>query len=484
MCLRDSAQFPRALRLPHFIASLMFVIAVTVATKVRAESAERPPNVVIVFADDLGYGDLGCYGATGYETPNLDRMASEGVRFTDFYVAQAVCGASRAALLSGCYPNRISLFGAPGPSSTHGVNQSETLIPEVLKPRGYATAIYGKWHMGHHQKFLPLQHGFDDYFGLPYSNDMWPYHPTAKFPDLPLIDGNRIVNAKVTPEDQTHLTTWYTERAVRFIDQHREQPFFLYVAHAMPHVPLYVSEKFAGKTERGVFGDVISEIDWSVGQILEAIQRNGLDERTLVIFTSDNGPWLSYGNHAGSAGPLREGKGTSWEGGVREPCVMRWPGKIKADSVCTELAATIDLLPTIAGLAGAELPKQPIDGLDIWPLMSGKPGAKTPHDAYYYYWGQELQAVRSGSWKLHFPHAYRSLTGEPGRDGKPGGYSQGRCGLELYNLADDIGESRDVAADHPEVVERLEKLAARMRVELGDSRTKTPGTAIRPAGKL
>ncbi|MCA9202580.1 MAG: sulfatase-like hydrolase/transferase, partial [Planctomycetales bacterium] len=251
MCLRDSAQFPRALRLPHFIASLMFLVAVTVAIAVRAESAERPPNVVIVFADDLGYGDLGCYGATGYETPNLDRMASEGVRFTDFYVAQAVCGASRAALLSGCYPNRISLFGAPGPSSTHGVNQSETLIPEVLKPRGYATAIYGKWHMGHHQKFLPLQHGFDDYFGLPYSNDMWPYHPTAKFPDLPLIDGNRIVNAKVTPEDQTHLTTWYTERAVRFIDQHREQPFFLYVAHAMPHVPLYVSEKFAGKTERG-----------------------------------------------------------------------------------------------------------------------------------------------------------------------------------------------------------------------------------------
>src|SRR5262249_54406319 len=279
-----------------------------------APKAERPPNVVLIFTDDQGYADVGCYGARGFATPHLDRMAREGVRFTDFYVAQAVCSASRAALLTGCYPNRIGILGALGPASKHGIAAGAKTIADVLKARGYATAIYGKWHLGHHQPFLPTRHGFDDYFGLPYSNDMWPRHPTAKFPDLPLFEGEKVVAHN---PDQTKLTTWYTERAVKFIEKNRERPFFLYVAHNMPHVPLHVSDKFKGKSKRGLYGDVIMEIDWSVGQVLAALQKHGLDEKTLVIFTSDNGPWLSYGNHAGSARPLREGKTTTFDGGLR-----------------------------------------------------------------------------------------------------------------------------------------------------------------------
>jgi arylsulfatase A-like enzyme len=446
---------------------------------------QRPPNFVIVFADDLGYGDLSCYGAKGYSTPNLDRMAAEGNRFTSFYVAQAVCSASRTALLTGCYPNRVGILGALGPASKTGIHADEMLISEVLKQRGYATAIYGKWHLGHHEKFLPPQHGFDDYFGLPYSNDMWPFHPTSKsFPDLPMVTGSRVTDSQVTPEDQTQLTTWYTEHAVKFIERNRDRPFFLYVPHSMPHVPLFVSSKYEGKTPRGLFGDVLSEVDWSVGQILDAVKRIGQDENTLVIFTSDNGPWLSYGDHAGSAGPLREGKGTAWEGGVREPCIMRWPGRIRAGSECHELAATIDLLPTLAKLAGASLPPHRIDGLDISALITGDTQARTPHEAYYFYWGRELHAVRSGPWKLHFPHAYRSLSGEPGKGGQPGPYRDVKCGLELYHLDSDVGESKNVAAEQPDVVARLQKLSEAMREDLGDDLTSRKGTGVRPAGQL
>ncbi len=455
-----------------------------------AHSAEdRPPNFVIVFADDLGYGDLGCYGAKNIVTPNLDRMAREGNRLTSFYVAQAVCGASRAALLTGCYPNRIGMLGAPGPQARHGIHPDEMTLAEVLQQRGYATAMYGKWHMGHQHEFLPLQHGFDDYFGLPYSNDMWPNHPTngRDYPPLPLIAGNDVI--ELNP-DQTQLTTWYAERAVNFIEANRDTPFFLYVAHAMPHVPLFVSENFQGKSKQGRYGDVIQEIDWSVGQILDALQRTGLDENTLVLFTSDNGPWLSYGNHAGSAGPLREGKGTAWEGGVRVPCIVRWPGHVRAGSESAEVAATIDLLPTFAHLAGEPLltgeplPERKIDGANAWPVLSGQPDARSPHEAYYYYWGNELQAVRSGRWKLHFPHDYRSLTGPAGQDGRPGGYTNQRCGLELYDLESDVGERNNVAAQNPEVVQRLQNLANAMREELGDSRTSQKGQGVRPPGSI
>ncbi len=443
------------------------------------------PNLVIIFTDDQGYGDVGCYGGTHVSTPNLDRLATQGMRFTDFHVAQAVCGASRAALLTGCYPNRIGMLGAPNPTAKHGIHEREVLVSELLRSKGYATAAIGKWHLGHHKQFLPLQHGFDSYFGLPYSNDMWPSHPEkVRFPDLPLIEGNEIVDAQVTPEDQNTLTKRYTEHAVKFIRENQKQPFFLYLAHTMPHVPLYTSDEFRGKTGKGIYADVIAEVDDSVGQVLSTLHDCGLDEKTLVIFTTDNGPWLSYGNHAGTAGPLREGKGTMFEGGVRVPCLMRWSGQIPAGSVCHELTATIDLFPTIAKLVGADLPPHPIDGLDIWPLMSGETGAKSPHESYLYYWGNELQAIRSGKWKLHFPHKYRSLTGKPGQDGKPGGYTEQEMDLSLYDLEADIAESTDIHATHPEVVARLEQLADAARLDLGDSARNLSGTGFRAPGQV
>jgi arylsulfatase A-like enzyme len=465
-----------------WLLGAVLALAASPATAADGEKNARPPNVVIILADDQGYGDVGCYGARGFTTPNLDRMAGEGIRFTDFYVAQPVCSASRTALLTGCYPNRIGILGALNPSSTHGISRDEKTIAEILKPRGYATAIYGKWHLGHHPAFLPTRHGFDEYFGLPYSNDMWPGHPSARnFPDLPLIEGEKVV---ATNPDQKQLTTWYTERAVRFIEKKKDRPFFLYVPHTMPHVPLHVSTKFQGKSQQGLYGDVIMEIDWSVGEILAALKKHNLEEQTLVLYTSDNGPWLPYGNHAGSAGPLREGKATTWEGGVREPCIVRWPGKIPAGRVCREPAMTIDVLPTLARLAGAELPAHKIDGLDIWPLLVGQEGARSPHEAFYFYWNRELQAVRSVNWKLHLPHKYPTLAGKPGgQGGRPVATVQTDTPLALYDLARDVGESTNVAAEHPDVVARLKTLAEKARADLGDSATGQAGKGVRPAGR-
>ncbi len=446
-----------------------------------AAPQDRPPNFVIVFADDLGFADLGCFGAKGYATPNLDRMAAEGARLTSFCVAQAVCSASRAALMTGSYPNRVSLLGALGPGARTSLHHDEMTIAEVLKPRGYATAVFGKWHLGDHPEYLPRKQGFDEYFGLPYSNDMWPFHPEnpTNWPPLPLIENDTVLERN---PDQTKLTTWYTERAVRFIEKNAERPFFLYLPHSMPHVPLFVSDKFKGKTERGLFGDVISEIDWSVGQILETLRRLKLDGRTLVIFTSDNGPWLSYGDHAGSAGPHREGKGTSFEGGVRVPMIARWPGRIPPGLVTNEPAATIDVLPTLAKLAGAALPERPIDGKDVGSLLFTA-GAKSPREDYYYYWGNELQAIRSGRWKLHFPHAYRSLDGPGGKGGIPAKYVNRRIELSLFDLESDPGEKADVADRHADVVERLKALAERAREDLGDSAAKRVGKNVRPPGR-
>ncbi|HXU10580.1 MAG TPA: sulfatase, partial [Candidatus Binatia bacterium] len=308
-----------------------------------AAQASRPPNIVVIFMDDMGYADIGPFGARGYATPSLDRLAKEGRVFTDFYVSQAVCSASRAALLTGCYNGRVGIYGALGPKSKIGIHEAEVTLAEICRQKNYATACYGKWHLGDARKFLPLQHDFDDYFGLPYSNDMWPLHPTARnFPDLPLIEKNEVVTAAVTHEDQNQLTTWYTERAVAFIEKNRERPFFLYVPHSMVHVPLHVSDKFRGKSGAGLFGDVMMEVDWSVGQIVDAIRKQGLEKDTLLLFTSDNGPWLSYGEHAGSAGPLREGKGTMFEGGCRESTIFWGPGRVPAGSVCKEPAMTID----------------------------------------------------------------------------------------------------------------------------------------------
>jgi arylsulfatase A len=452
-----------------------------------ALAAQRPPNFIVIFADDLGYADIARFsdrtGAGRPQTPHLDRMAAEGVRLTDFYVAQAVCSASRAALLTGAYSNRIGLQGALNHTADFGLNPDETTIAELLKTRGYRTGMFGKWHLGHLQPFLPRRHGFDEYFGLPYSNDMWPRHPQQKnfYPDLPLIEGDAVV--RLDP-DQTQLTTWYTERAVSFVERHQSAPFFLYVAHAMPHVPLFVSNKFAGRTAGGLYGDVIAELDWSVGQILDAVRRAGLDNNTLVIFTSDNGPWLSYGNHGGSPGPFREGKGTAFEGGVRVPFVARWPGRIPAGTVGRAPAMTIDLLPTFARLSGAAVPTERlIDGRDIWPIIAGEPGARSPHDALYFYWGRELHAVRRGNWKLHLAHPYQALDAA-GSDGMPGRYVRRELSLSLFDLERDPGETKDVAADNPAVVKQLLEDAERAREDLGDTLTNRVGRNVRPPGRL
>jgi arylsulfatase A-like enzyme len=483
-------------------SALLVVLSLTSWIASGLLAAERPPNFVVIYCDDLGYGDLGCYGSTRNPTPRLDQMAREGVRLTDFYTAAAVCSASRAALLTGCYPQRVGILGALGPNSPKGIHAAERLLPELLRERGYSTAMYGKWHLGDAPQFLPTRHGFQDYLGLPYSNDMWPRHPTNKtFPELPLIEGARV--AKIDP-DQSQLTTWYTERACRFIEQHRDQPFFLYVPHSMPHVPLFVSERHRGKSGQGLYADVVQELDWSVGEILDTLRRTGLDEQTLVFFSSDNGPWLSYGEHAGSAGPLREGKGTTWEGGQRVPAIVRWPGKIPASQTCRELCTTMDLLPTLVKLAGGEPPgDRVLDGHDAWSLWRAEASARTPYEAFYYYWDYGLEAVRSGPWKLHFPHRYRTL-GEasvkvdspasasqpapagkpvqPGKNGAPLEYQQRETGLELYHLGEDIGERQDRASTEPEQVRRLQALAERARATLGDSLQKRPGPERRPAG--
>jgi arylsulfatase A len=459
---------PRMLApMPHLI-SLAIFLGLTGALAAQ-EKPKRPPNVIIVYVDDMGYGDLGCFGNKKIKTPNLDTMAKQGTRFTSFYVSQAVCSASRAALMTGKYSNRTGILGALGPNAKHGLAKEHVTIAEMLKTLGYRTGIIGKWHLGHLPEFLPKKRGFDEYYGLPYSNDMWPKHPTAKFPDLPLIDGDNVIAKN---PDQTKLTTDYTERAVKFIRKNKDQPFFLYLAHTMPHVPLFVSERFKGKSEQGLYGDVIMELDWSVGQIIQTLQQVGIDENTLVIFASDNGPWLSYGNHGGSAGILREGKGTTWEGGVRVPFIARWPGRIPAGKTQPEPAMTIDLLPTIARITGAKLPPGKIDGKDIGPLLFGEAGAKSPHEAYFFYWNNELHGVRSGTWKLYFPHVYRTLEGsKPGNDGKPGPYKEAKVGLELYNLENDLNERTDVAVRHPEVVRRLQVFGDHMREDLGDSLT-------------
>ncbi len=480
-----------------YIASLLPLLAAL--TLSAATDRTTNPNIVIVFCDDLGYADVGCFGAKGWKTPNIDRLAAEGIRFTRFYDAQPVCSASRAALMTGCYPSRIGIMGALGPNSKVGISSNEVTLAEIVKQRGYATAIFGKWHLGDQPEFLPTRHGFDEYFGLPYSNDMWPWHPDQAnktlaehkrrpgYPELRLIEGEQTVIPKVTGTEQAQLTTWYTKHAVKFIAQNKNRPFFLYVPHSMPHVPLYVSSKFKGKSAAGLFGDVIMEIDWSVGQILGALKKYRLEKDTLVIFTSDNGPWLSYGNHAGSALPLREGKGTCWDGGVRVPFIARWPGKIPKASVCKEPAMTIDILPTVAKLVGAELPKHKIDGLDIWPLLSGNPKAKNPHDAYFFYYeDNQLQSVMSGNWKLQLPHTYRTLAGQPGgRDGTPAPYQQRKLeSSELYDLESDISEATNLAGQQPDTVKRLEALAEQAREELGDSLTKRTGSGVREPGRI
>jgi arylsulfatase A-like enzyme len=449
---------------------------------------EKPVNFILIYLDDMGYGDLAKTGAIGYQTPHLDRMASQGLFFTHYYAPQAVCTASRAGLLTGCYPNRIGLAGALGPASEVGISAEEETIAEVLQSKGYTTAIYGKWHLGVQEQFLPTRHGFDEFYGIPYSNDMWPYHPGGShlFPDLPLYENETVVNPAVTPDDQKQFTTEFTERTIDFIKRNRNNPFFVYLAHPMPHVPLFVSEKFEGKSAQGLYGDVMMEIDWSVGQILDALKENRLDENTLLIFTSDNGPWINYGNHAGSSGGLREGKGTSFEGGQRVPCLMLWKGVISPGTVNNQLLSGIDILPTLAEIAGAPLPAKKIDGISILPLIMGDNTVSPRKSFWYYYRQNNLEAVREGNWKLILAHPGRTYEGfEPGRDGLPGRVNENFSHeAGLYDLRSDPGEAYNLIEFYPEIVERLQKTVDEARSELGDFLTGEQGSHRRPPGRV
>jgi len=457
------------------------------------------PNIVLILMDDMGYGDIGRTGANQYATPNLDRLAVQGMQFTWYYCPQAVSSASRAGLLTGCYPNRVGISGALMPWAQNGINPDETTVAEVLKTRGYHTGIIGKWHLGHHREFLPLQHGFDEYFGIPYSNDMWPVDfdgipirlkdttsTKMKYPVLPLIEGNEKVGEVRDLSGQDKLTTEYTRRAVRFIENHKQEKFFLYLPHSMVHIPLGVSDKFRGKSRQGLFGDVMMEVDWAVGEILTALETNGLAENTLVIFTSDNGPWLNFGNHAGTTGGLREGKGSSFEGGQRVPCIMRWPGVIPSGTICNKLASAIDILPTLAEITGARLPERKIDGTSILPLMTGVEDSSPRHEFYYYYEQNSLEAVQRDFWKLVLPHKSRTYNGvKPGADGWPG--PTGTLTVkspQLYDLRRDPGEWYDVAEYYPEKVKELHTLAEEARKDLGDALTGAPGKNRRKAGSI
>ena len=479
---------PNTLRV--FIITIVFTLH-TVA--LFSQQKTKPPNVVIIFMDDMGYGDPACYNGLLYQTPNIDRLAAEGMRFTNFYAAQAVCSASRAALLTGCYPNRIGISGALAPWAKIALNPQEETIASMLKKSGYHTAMVGKWHLGSKAPYLPLSYGFDEYLGLPYSNDMWPVNYDGKpitdtanrkfqYPPLPLLEGDKPVRYIKTLEDQGELTGIYTKRASAFIKKNKNHPFFLYLAHSMVHVPIAASQKFKGKSKLGLFGDVMMEVDWSVGEVMKTLRENGLDKNTLVVFTSDNGPWLNFGNHAGNAGGLREGKGSSWEGGQREPCIMRWPGKIQAGTICNKISSTLDLLPTIANISGAKTSSNKIDGVNILSLLLNDVDANPRDEFAYYYKSNDLQAVRKGKWKLVFPHLSRTyLKNLPGKDGWPAPTPEVKVELSLYDLSVDPGETIDVKAHHADVVQLLEKLADKYREDLGDNLTNKKGANVRKA---
>ncbi|MCC6265216.1 MAG: sulfatase-like hydrolase/transferase [Bryobacterales bacterium] len=432
----------------------------------RAAAPAKRPNFVIVFLDDSGYADFHPFGTPSYLTPNAVKLAAEGCRFTNFHVPQAICSASRSALMSGCYPGRTKVFGAHGPRA-RGLDPSYATLGNVLQSAGYKTAVFGKWHIGDQPDTRPPARGFDESCGLMYSNDMWEYHPQhpenyAKYP-LQFWENGKVIIDRVTPADQTSLTSRYTAHAVDFIRRHKENPFFLYVPHSMPHVPLFCSDRFRDKSGAGLYGDVMMEIDWSIGEITKALKEAGVEENTLVLFTSDNGPWTSYGNHAGKT-PYREAKGTSFDGGTRSACTLRYPGKVKAGGTSTRYWSTVDVLPTFAKLAGASLPSNPIDGRDVWALVSGKPGARNPHEYYPFSTGPNFEGVVSadGRWKLHLPHPYRVLV-KAGNDGAAGEYRQEKIGLSLFDMEKDPFETTNVLEKHPKVAARLQAVAERHR---------------------
>jgi arylsulfatase A-like enzyme len=447
----------------------MKTLFVLLAALLAATATARPPNVVVIFIDDMGYGDIGPFGATKQRTPHLDRMAKEGMKLTSFY-ATPVCSVSRAQMMTGCYGARISVPGVYFPGQSVGLNPSEVTVAERLKEKGYATQMVGKWHLGDQPEFLPTRQGFDHYYGIPYSNDMLKKSAETKVPVVPVLRDEKVAEL-MDGEGQRRLVELYTKEAVDFITRSKDQPFYLYFAHNAVHTPIWPGAAFAGKSQNGRFGDWVEEVDWSVGQVLDTLRAQGLDKDTLVVFTSDNGPWLIRGTDGGSAGPLRGGKGSTWEGGVRVPTLAWWPGHVPAGSVNDAVAATIDLLPTFVSLAGGTVPATPvIDGRDITPILFGQ-SKESAREAHYYFASYDLQAVRQGRWKLAL---------SPQSDGLGKNAAKTSPGLRLYDLDAEIGELTDVAAQHPEVVAKLKVLADKMAAEIGG---KTP-TARRPAGEV
>jgi arylsulfatase A len=433
------------------------------------KQGNKPPNIILIYTDDLGYADIGVYGATGFKTPNIDNLANNGIQFKDYYSAAPTCTPSRAALLTGCYPVRVGLpfvVGPKGPDWTKGkenigLSSEETTISSMLKQNNYSTGCIGKWHLGDMKEFLPTHHGFDYFFGLPYSHDMIKDND-PKWPDLPLIENEKVV--ELNP-DLSQLTKRYTEKTLLFIDKNKDHPFFLYLAHSMPHVPLFASEKFKGKSERGLYGDVVEEIDWSVGEIVKKLKELNLYENTLIIYTSDNGPWLIYGNYAGSAGNLREGKFTTFEGGQREPCIISWPRKIPKGVVSAKTFSAIDFLPTIAAITNSKLPNKKIDGKSVLTLWKNEQGAQSPHEALYFYAEYDLQAVRWKNWKLHFHHNYDSVK-VPGKDGKQGISISKTIQLSLFDLTNDPEEKINLADEHSDIVKKMSDMAKKFDEEL------------------
>ena len=442
---------------------LVLVLAFLMACDTAKEKPQQKPNIVIVFLDDSGYSDFSPFGQEKIETPNVSTLADEGIMFRNFYVPQAVCSASRAALMSGCYPGRTKVFGAHGPNG-HGLDPSFPTMGEVFQKAGYKTAIFGKWHIGDQPETRPQNRGFDESCGLMYSNDMWKYHPESpeywgKFP-LQFWENGKVTIEEVDSADQKMLTRWYTEHAVDFINRHKDEPFLLYVPHNMLHVPLFVSPEFEGKSGKGLYADVTLEIDWSIGEINQALKDNNIDQNTIFIFSSDNGPWISYGNHAGTT-PFREAKGTTFDGGTRSATIIKYPAKLEGGKQSERALMTIDLLPTLCDLTGVALPETEIDGEDVWDIISGKKDAQNPHEYYAFTNNNNFEAVMSGDgkWKLHLPHNYRTMTDIKGKDGIPGKYKQAHIDLSLFDMENDPYETTNVIEQYPEVAEKLLALA-------------------------
>ncbi len=440
----------------------LLVLSLWLIAPLDVRAADRP-NIVLMFLDDAGYADFHPFGKPPYPTPHVEKLAAEGVRYTNFHVPQAVCSASRASLLSGCYPHHTGITGAIGPG-VRGLDPKFPLISETLKAHGYATAHFGKWHIGDAPETRPNKRGFDEHAGLLISNDMWRHNPVWRqrmgSAPLPYWENGAIKIPDTSPDDQKHLTGWATEGATRFIRaQAGKKPFFLYVAHSMPHVPLYGRDEFKGKSGAGTFGDVMMEIDWSVGEIMKALRETGAEKDTIFLLTSDNGPWEEYGNHAGKT-PFREHKGTSFEGGIRSALVVKYPAQLKPGTTNDRPIFSIDLYPTLAALASAPLPDQPIDGKNLWPLMRGDDGAKNAHEYYFISTYNNLDAVMTsdGKWKYHLPHDYRDVV-TPGNDGARGETKTAKLEESLFQLIDDPKEERNVLADHPEIAQRLRQAA-------------------------